>query len=235
MKKISFLLAIFIGILFMISAEARIDGKVRSHVNKIPRDYEDSIDTLVPYLIKPYDNDYDKAAAIATWIASRVVYDQFLYNRGRPTEIFEKQLKNSNEENTATAEEQKDILISRVGTCKDYAALFVRMCQAAGIQAGTVGGYIVRNKNRPKASMTVNNSHVWNYFMYQGRKVYVDTTWMAGGKLPYSTRISEERREKQIGKFEKLNKKRSKIYPVNDYYFDFDYDKERHDFHYEVR
>lgn len=233
MKKICSLFTLLISIFIISSSEARVDVKIRSHVNSIPRSYEDSIDTLVPYLIKPYNNDYDKAAAIATWIASRIVYDQFLYNRGRATKLLEKQMKMSDEERAAYEEEQKDILISRVGTCKDYAALFSRMCQAAGIEVGSVEGYIVRNRRRPEDYMNENNAHVWNYFMYEGRKIYVDTTFMAGGRLPYSTIISEKHREKQMNKFEKLNKKRSKIYPVNNYYFDFDYAKENHDFHFE--
>ena len=222
-----FLSWLLVFLCFSAVSEARISGQIRSHVNNTPRQYEDSIDTLVPYLIKPYNNDYDKAAAIATWIASRIVYDQFMYNRGRPTELIKGKASAQNAE--------KDILITRVGICQDYADLFAKMGRAAGIEVGTIYGYILRNKNRPKASMNDNNSHVWNYFMYNGKKIYVDTTWMAGGKLPYSTRVSSERREKQMEKFEKLNKKRSKIYSVNDYYFDFDYEKEKHDFHYEEK
>jgi len=232
MRRLSFFAVLFVSFLLFFSAEAKISGQIRSYVNKTPRSYEDSLDTLVPYLIKPYTNDYDKAASIATWIASRIVYDQFMYNRGKPTELFEKRVNMSDEEKEI-ADSEEDILISRVGTCQDYAKLFSRMAQAAGLEVGTVEGYIVRNKKRPEKSMTVNNAHVWNYFMYNGKKIYVDTTWMAGGKLPYSSRISEKKREKQVNKFEKMNKKRSKIYSVNDYYFDFDYEKERHDFHFE--
>ena len=233
MRRIYFFLGLCMSIFITFSSEAKISGKIRSYVNSTPRDYEDSLDTLVPYLIKPYDNDYDKAASIATWIASRIVYDQFMYNRGKPTKMFTKRINMSDEEREAADSAQKDILESRVGTCGDYAKLFAKMCQAAGIEVGIVEGYIVRNKKKPEASMTVNNAHAWNYFMYNDRKVYVDTTWMAGGKLPFSTRVSEERRQKQLDKLEKINRKRSKTYSVNDYYFDFDYDKERHDFHFE--
>jgi len=232
MKKIFVLSAVLYAITFIFTAEARINGKIRSYVNNTPRQYEDSLDTLVPYLVKPYTSDYDKAASIATWIASRIAYDEFMYNNGKATKMFKDRIKNSMEGEEAV-DDKEDILISRVGTCNDYANLFMQMCQAAGIQAGIVKGYILKNKKRPEESMNLNKSHAWNYFIYNGEKIYVDTTFMAGGKLRNTTRLSEERRKKQMDKLEKINKKRSKIYPIRDYYFDFEYDKERRDFHYE--
>ena len=233
MKILLFLLAFCVFADFS-AAEAVIPGKIRSYVNKIPRSDENNLDTLVAYLTKPYNNDYDKASAIAYWIASRINYDQYMYNKGKPTELL-KQKRIAEEKNLEDVQTQPDgdILSTRVGICSDYANLFNRMAQTAGIQAGSVSGYISRNPKKPEVDNTENNRHVWNYFMHNGEKVYVDTTFMATAGLGYTPRITEKRRQESIEKWKKANAKKSVVKNVRDFYFDFKYEKERGKIHVE--
>ena len=42
----------------------------------------ESGEKIKDFLEKPFDNDYDKAKAIAFWIASHIYYDEYLYNNG---------------------------------------------------------------------------------------------------------------------------------------------------------
>ena len=53
--------------------------RIERYVNKTPRKYENNLSSLVSFLVKPLDDDYDKAKAIAFWIASRINYDEYLY------------------------------------------------------------------------------------------------------------------------------------------------------------
>lgn len=43
--------------------------RIKSFVEQTPRNVENRISTLAEYLTKPYNNNYDKAQAIAFWIA----------------------------------------------------------------------------------------------------------------------------------------------------------------------
>ena len=55
-------------------------AQIKSYVDNTPRNVENNIAPLVRYLTKPFNDDYDKAKAIAYWIASRIYYDDFLYS-----------------------------------------------------------------------------------------------------------------------------------------------------------
>ena len=189
-------------------------------VSNIPQKYEKNIQSLVSYLTHPMQNDYDKAQAFAYWIASHIVYDQYLYNNGQTTKLRKQY----------SGQTPKELLQSKVGICADFANLFNTMCSYAGIKSGYVDGYTFdKNENIHNRKNRLNNAHRWNYFIYKNSKIYVDTTWMATGKLNATKMVSKFNRKTAIKKHNRQNKISNKIYPVNPYYFDFSYKSEYKD------
>jgi len=197
---------------------------IKRYVEKTPRQDENSISSLVQYLVRPLDEDYDKARAIAFWIASRINYDEYLYNNGETTKLIR----------GYKGQEPRELLKSRVGICGDFAALFEEMCKKAGIRVHQVHGYAYPG-SRTKSTYKLKQGsygHAWNYFLYKGRKVYVDTTFMAKGTAGVSGRISNRMHNRALKDIKQDNKYKSQINRFDDYYFDFDYDDERHERHY---
>lgn len=112
--------------------------QIKSYVDNTPRNVENNIAPLVRYLTKPFNDDYDKAKAIAYWIASRIYYDDFLYSG---TDNKDTYLRKGYQKQTPAK-----LLRSRAGICIDYANLFTAMCRKAGITARVIYGYLIRHR-----------------------------------------------------------------------------------------
>ena len=192
--------------------------QIERFVNKTPHDTEKNISSLVSYLTKPFDNDYDKAKAIAFWIASHIYYDEYLYNNGSATRLRKNYL----------GQDARELLRSRVGICGDFAELFETMCKKAGIRVGAIHGYAYPANKYLSASTKHNSGHVWNYFIYNGDKFYVDTTFMAKGSTGIKGSASQLGRRRAINNIRKKNKKESKINEFDKFYFDFNYKDEEY-------
>ena len=219
MKTIFYCITIFNLLFFSHNSFAAnySSQQIERYVNKTPRKAENNINTLVKYLTDPFDDDLDKAKAIAFWIASRIQSDEYLYNNNTTTRL----IKNYN------GQTSQELLKSRVGICGDYALLFKDMCYKAGIRAKIVHGYAYPTSKRLSSKEKQNSGHAWNVFKYKSRNIYVDTTFMAKGATGVSSNyISNYTRQRALNKIKKENKLRSNISGVNDYYFDFDYKKE---------
>jgi len=193
------------------ASDARYNWYI-NFISDIPEKYEKNLTSLVEYLTYPMENDYDKAQAFAYWIASHIIYDQYLYNNGETTKLLK-----SYENQTP-----QELLESRIGICADFAALFNAMCKKAGIKSGYISGFVFeKGKNINNSKNRKNSAHGWNYFIYKGTKIYVDTTFMAKGKLKINGKVSKLGRKRAIRKNER--KKQDEIYPIDPYYFDFSY------------
>ena len=90
MRAFLFVLSLFFAVFVQDDALATNypSNRIRRYVNKTPRDKEQTLTSLVSYLIKPLDDDYDKAKAIAFWIAGHINYDEYLYNNGQTTKLI---------------------------------------------------------------------------------------------------------------------------------------------------
>ncbi len=203
---------------------------ILEHVKKTPKRIERNILYLTNYLVAPFNNDYDKAMAIAMWIAGNIRYDNFRYDsneRTRRDKILNLQTKEVT---------PKELLKIRTGICGDYAHLFAAMCKKAGIKAYYITGHLMK-KNRSTGG------HAWNAFKYKNKIIYVDTTFMSEGTLVNSKdnknfRISSFERKKAIKKLKKEHKNMEKNYtPYLDdiklYFFDFTYEDETRKYGYE--
>ena len=216
MRRLCAIFSFFIGMLICTSAhsaDARYSWYMR-FIEDVPREAENNLRSLVEYLSAPMQNDYDKAQAYAYWIASHIVYDRYLYNKGSTTKLLK-------DYHGQTPEE---LLQTRVGICSDFANLFVAMCEIGNVKAGYISGYTFgKGESKSSRKDRANSAHAWNYFRYNGKKVYLDTTWMAKGKLDVDGRVSKFQRKRAMENIERDNKWRSVIYPIDPYYFDFSY------------
>ncbi|NIG57094.1 transglutaminase domain-containing protein [Chitinophaga sp. Cy-1792] len=67
------------------------------------------------------------------------------------------------------------VLRSREGVCTDYASLYAKVCQEAGIPAFTVNGYCLEN-----GTLSPTGAHDWVAVKNGGQWTITDPTWGAG-------------------------------------------------------
>ncbi len=218
MKTVLFYITFLLFVSFSIDANAfnYSSERIERYVNKTPRKYENNISSLVSFLVKPLDDDYDKAKAIAFWIASRINYDEYLYNNGGVTKL----------RNKYKGQSPRELIKSRVGICGDFAELFKEMCRKAGIKAHYVTGYTYPEGVRLTSKVKANSAHAWNYFVYKGKKIYVDTTFMAKGRTGVKGRANNLNRNRALKQIKRENKRKSEINEFDEFYFDFNYKDE---------
>lgn len=197
-------------------AEYNLDEDTLDYVLSTPRYAKTNITSLTYYLIKPYKNDYDKARAIAYYIASTVAYDEYIYNDEGRTKL------------RVRPQKAKDLLKSKVGICKDFAVLFEAMCQKAGIEANVIYGYAFNvdtetgRKIRNQRDLS-QSGHAWNSFKYLGKKIIVDVTFMGQGRTGHEKRITEMQHKRVLNKL----KRQDNMYDLTPFYFDFSYAEEK--------
>lgn len=198
------------------------DARIKRFATHTPRRVENNVATLVSHLVKPLDDDYDKAKMIAYWIASHISYDEYLYNNGGTTKLIR----------GYRGQEPNELLKSRVGICGDFAALFASMCKKAGIKAYEVHGYAYPSGHSLTLAQKKSNGHAWNYFKYKNRKIIVDTTFMAKGRTGTSGGARNLAHKRALRSIQQDNKAKSKTNDFDDYYFDFSYKREPGQRHY---
>ena len=131
MKRILFFAVLLLLNLSVANATNYPSERIKRFATHTPREVENNIHVLTRHLIKPLDDDYDKAKMIAFWIASHINYDEYLYNDGQTSKLIKRY----------DGQDPNQLLSSRVGICGDFAKLFTAMCKQAGIFSGVVHGY----------------------------------------------------------------------------------------------
>lgn len=219
MRRFLFYFFMFFCVLCCFSADAKqySSAEIQRYVNQTPREAENKLSSLTAYLTAPFDNDYDKAKAIAFWIASRINYDEYLYSNGKTSRLIKRY----------DGQTPQELLNSRVGICSDFANLFYNLCRRAKIRAGVVHGYAYPSGHSLTTSLRRNSAHAWNYFTYKNNKIYVDTTFMAQGTTGIRGSQNNLNRQRALKDIQRQNKKISKINNFDDYYFDFNYKDEK--------
>lgn len=193
-------------------------SRIRRYATNTPRQVEDDVATLTRHLIRPLDDDYDKAKMIAFWIASHINYDEYLYSNGKTSKLIK----------GYRGQSPQEVLNSRVGICGDFTELFTAMCKQAGIFVHEVHGYAYPARMSPSNAQKRDHfGHVWNYFNYRGQKIYVDTTFMADGRTGTSGGSRNLAHKSALRKIKDNNQFSSKVNSFDEYYFDFDYKKEK--------
>lgn len=191
------------------------DTSIANHAFNTPERYTKSKTTLVSYLTKPYNNDYDKLQSIAYWIASHIAYDSYKYNNGKTNE--------------RAMQYHYDILEARAGICSDFALLFSEMAQNAGIKnVEYVTGYVLENQYTLKRKYRQrefknDNGHTWNKVTIDKRSFFVDTTFMAPGSIGNdrkSNYVSSFKHKSDIAKRTRTHRNEVNT-NINEFYWDF--------------
>lgn len=116
-----------------------------------------SIPKLVAYLTKPATNDIEKARSIARWITSNITFD------------FEA----AGSEKNRPSDNADSVFQSRRAVESGFAALFVRMMHAAGVETFMVSG-LKKGFNFVPGDASTLRRHTWNAFRTDGKWYLVD-------------------------------------------------------------
>ena len=155
------------------------DNAVRRRAFGAPSHAGKDAKYLAQYLTRPFKSDYDKLKVIAYWIASHLAYDHYKFD--------------NDQANMKEMKYKYDVLKAKMGICSDFAKLFTEMAQEAGVSAEveTVGGYVItpqRMKRHYNKREITPAAHAWNEITLQGRKFFVDTTFMCPNHIGHDTR-----------------------------------------------
>lgn len=122
------------------------------HGRDDPRYYK--LEQIVNKATDPEMSDYEKAFALAVWVAENIHYPNNVegITRRRDIQLY-------------------DILDRRWGVCGAYTRVYESLLRAAGIPARGRSGLVNNDPTRA--------GHAWSSFYVDGRWVFVDTTWMS--------------------------------------------------------
>lgn len=162
----------------------------------------ESIETLAAYLTKDLKTDVQKVRAVAVWM----VY-QMEKNGYRAKQL----IRYSNLGIPAPAPLENDPFKTRIGTPREFAALFEQIARAAGLNVVTVNGYAGKNISAPRARkpawaaaqtllsfISEENSDLqryeaaWNAVEIDKEWYLIDTYWMIAGTTESAKDISSD-------------------------------------------
>ena len=126
---------------------------------RTPVQYQESLDQLVSYLVRPARSERDKLRAVYTWITHNISYNPKMLHTTYPTSLLE----------------PPNVLKSRSTICAGYAKLAQAMMSKA---LGRKVYYINGNSKGGYGSSTGN--HAWNAVELNGGWYFIDCTWGAG-------------------------------------------------------
>lgn len=128
-------------------------------------------------LTKDYPSDRDKAAALYYWVTHNIAYD---------VQHARKVMRQGGSNGKLYTQEEIDKLYEariqkawkkRRGVCENYARLYQRMAELAGLEAVMVTGHARGDYLQP-GSFTI--GHAWNAVKIDGAWQLLDATWGAG-------------------------------------------------------
>ncbi|MBV8252801.1 MAG: hypothetical protein JO154_09365 [Chitinophaga sp.] len=156
-----------IGLLAVTVASAQQPRSVAAKVApdaavvSIPDDVTNSAATMAKWLKAHTANAHVLQQTLYKWMATHIAYDV-------PNMYQQRDYRD-------TAAAIQRTLRSRVGVSADYASLYAKVCQEAGIAAYTVNGYCLQN-----GGLAPSGSHDWVVVKNAGSWTITDPTWGAG-------------------------------------------------------
>ena len=117
---------------------------------------------LAQYLARPARDDFDKARALFTWLATHIDYDVAAFLSGQPSS------------NAAG-----DVLRSGRSVCQGYSNLFEQMAEVLGLEVATIQGWGKGYGYQPGQALGDTN-HAWNAIQIGDAWYLLDATWGAG-------------------------------------------------------
>ncbi len=210
------LLSLILSLVINFPAYSGNYGLLDKRALRTPVEQEKDIPTLVNYLTADLSDEEEKARVIAAWIAYRVDFDH--YKQDKYEESTESKKKNF------AIPDSGDPFYTRKGTSEDFANLFKRMGEAAGLRVVTIPGY-TNTDYRDRAS----SLWYWNAVAANGEWHLLDIS-----KAAPRDNISQDKRtdrsyardiQKRLENQEALNRKirkesrRNKVLQEDDKWF----------------
>lgn len=182
-RFISFLLLMFVCTLTFAQVEinqyTEIDARVRDKYIK-----SNDVYTIAEEVSYEYDSDEEKVRAIYVWIAENIEYsyDTYLDQRENRSERRIRTKDKDEYEELLTELKDDDLakcLKNRGGVETDFSYMFMKMCDAIGVEAGELKGYLRRSERRIGLAPR-RPDHIWNWAIVDGKKAFFDTYLAAG-------------------------------------------------------
>ena len=182
-------LLLFIGLSYgqdeEITKYTEIDLKVKDKWIR-----SNDIYTIAETITYDYEDDESKVRAIFVWVTDNIEYSLETLDEQKK-DRSKRRIKAKDPDEKAELEKElkdndlKKCLKRRGGVVTDYTYLFTELCDAVGIEAGEVKGYL-RRSERKVGQMPRRPDHIWNWARIDGKKYLFDTMLAAGkvGKNP---------------------------------------------------
>lgn len=132
------------------------------YAKKTPSIYENDIDKLSNYLMKPAKSDLEKVRLIFSWIAYHIKYDAQGYNTGNYGDLS-----------------PEGVLERKVAVCEGYSALFQALCENVDLEGEKISGYAKGYGYSTEKKISGTN-HAWNVIKINGIWKLFDVTWASG-------------------------------------------------------
>ncbi|MBR8537918.1 hypothetical protein KDU71_20265 [Carboxylicivirga sediminis] len=161
---------------------AQVKQEVITKVDTYPFRFN-HYEQLSKRVMADFEGDYDRAAAIYTWVARNIQYDAKAFFSGRTIKSVRYSYRNEAEkiqkEQALREELAMETLKKKRAVCQGYSELFRLVCRACGIRCEVISGYSRTGvsdigQSKPKAD------HAWNAIIIDNAWLFVDATWGAG-------------------------------------------------------
>jgi len=189
-------------------ADQSYSKNTESYVTTVPERYQKNLFELTHYITRPYGTSYEKARAIAYYIASHMRVNDPVQSDLHVTTKVNRKYQNP-----------RNFFKTKVGNSTDFANLFATMCKHAGISVEVKRGCMARPGEK-HVRCRKDSLRAWNNFMYKHKRIYVDVSMMA-------THFTENKTTKTDELFWQEDPTQTKIYAFNPSYFDFTYEQEK--------
>ncbi len=167
---------------------------IDQHALNAPKEVEESIETLVDYLIKPARNDRERLRAVFCWITANIVYDTegFFASLSAGEQAPDSETVSTHTVSEAFTPEM--VLEKRVADCDGYSMLMEAMTEtiakrvrqytdlarrATELEIHQIKGFAKGYGYRVGSDFSGSN-HTWNAVNPDGRWHMIDCTWGAG-------------------------------------------------------
>jgi transglutaminase-like putative cysteine protease len=129
-----------------------------------------NLNTLVEYLVKPAQNDLEKARVLFTWVATYLEYN------------YNPRLNDNYETPSVIA-----IIQGKTAICGGYACVLRELCLLAGLEAVKISG-LNKKQLSPSSRTLVYIRHAWNAIRIDGKWCLFDVTWASTALKPSGNR-----------------------------------------------
>ena len=145
-------------------------NELDQYAASVPEAFEENLDALVKYLVKPAKNNLERTRLVFSWIAFHVSYDDHGYNTGQYGDLS-----------------AEGVFKRRVAVCQGFSELFKIMGEKAGLDILLVTGYAKGISYREGQSFNDTN-HAWNLVYLDNKWRLFDVTWAQG----YGTAVNRK-------------------------------------------